>query len=104
MRLVWSQPSRIADDRPRAILLVSLLCVFLGGVVVGAGGRDLAQAPRPVRAAFAGLLATGGLLFVVGAAMLVFRKGRKPNSVRLSVARSPEEAEAETHYGQEERR
>ena len=62
MRLVWSQPTRRADERPRNVLLVSVLCLFLGGVVVGAGGRDLAQAPRPVRAAFASLLTTGGLL------------------------------------------
>src|SRR5207237_1141215 len=49
MKLVWSQSSRRAYDRPRSLLLVSVLCIFLGGVVVGAGGRDLAEAPRPVR-------------------------------------------------------
>ncbi len=106
MRLVWSQSSRRSQDRPRSLLLVSVLCIFLGGVVVGAGGRDLAEAPRPVRAAFASLLSTGAVLFVVGVALLVVRKGRKPGSARLTLAGSAGESAVyrERHFGQEERR
>ena len=107
LRLVWSQPSRRSDDRPRSLLLVALLCIFLGGVVVGAGGRDLAEAPRPVRAAFASLLTTGAVLFVIGLAMAAIRRGRKRGSACLSLARPPggtAAAETQRHFGQEERR
>jgi hypothetical protein len=106
MKLVWSQASRPSYDRPRSLLLVSVLCIFLGGVVVGAGGRDLAEAPRPVRAAFASLLSTGGVLFVLGMALLLVRKSRKPGPARLSLAKPIEgdsRPEAERHFGQEER-
>ena len=107
MRLVWSQSSRPSDERPRNVLLVSVLCLFLGGVVVGAGGRDLAQAPRPVRAAFASLLTTGGLLFLWGLALLAIRKTKKDGPARLTLAGPPDEPAAsqpERHFGQEERR
>ena len=107
MRLVWSQPARRSDDRPRTVLLVSILCLFLGGVVVGAGGRDLAQAPRPVRAAFASLLTTGGLLFFWGLALLAIRKTKKEAPARLTLAGSnnePAVSDRERHFGQEERR
>lgn len=107
LRLVWSQPARRSDDRPRRLLLVALLCIFLGGVVVGAGGRDLAQAPRPVRAAFASLLTTGAVLFAVGLVLTAIRRGRKPGSARLSLADPPGDTAAvvtQRHFGQEERR
>jgi hypothetical protein len=107
MRLVSSQPWRRADDRPRSLLLVSVLCIFLGGVVVGAGGRDLAEAPRPVRAVFASLLSTGAVLFVVGVALLVIRRGRKRGPARLSLARPLDDlagSVTQRHFGQEERR
>jgi hypothetical protein len=107
VRLVWSQPSRRADDAPKSVLLVSVLCIFLGGVVVGAGGRDLAEAPRPIRAAFASLLTTGAVLFVVGVALAAVRRSRKPGPARLSLARpleGPAAPEPERHFGQEERR
>ncbi len=107
MRLVWSQPARRSGDRPRSLLLVAVLCIFLGGVVVGAGGRDLEEAPRPVRAAFASLLTTGAVLFVVGVALLVFRKGKRPGPAHLWLAGRPDGravAETERHFGQEERR
>ena len=107
LTLVSSQPSRRADARPRSVLLISILCIFLGGVVVGAGGRDLAQAPRPVRAAFASLLSTGAVLFVVGLALLIIRKGRESGPARLSLASPPEDSavsEGKRHFGQEERR
>lgn len=107
LKLVWSQSSRRADDRPRSVLLVAVLCIFLGGVVVGAGGRDLAQAPRPVRAAFASLLSTGAILFIVGVALLIIRKGRDSGPARLSLASPLDDAaasEAKRHFGQEELR
>jgi hypothetical protein len=107
MRLVWSQSFRRTDDRPRHILLVAVLFIFLGGVVVGAGGRDLAEAPRPVRALFASLLTTGGVLFVVGLALAAFRRSRRPGPARLSLARPLDDhaaSEPERHFGQEERR
>jgi hypothetical protein len=107
MKLVWSQSVRRSDDRPRSLLLVSVLCLFLGGVVVGAGGRDLREAPRPVRAAIASLLSTGGVLFLLGVVLLVARKSRTPGRTRLTLADSPEDpavTETERHFGQEERR
>jgi hypothetical protein len=107
MRLVWSQPLRRADDRSRHILLVAVLFIFLGGVVVGAGGRDLAEAPRPVRAVFASLLTTGAVLFVVGLALAAVSRGRRSGPARLSLARPLDEhaaSEPERHFGQEERR
>ena len=107
LRLVWSQPSRRSDDRPRSLLLIALLCIFLGGVVVGAGGRDLAEASRPVRAAFASLLTTGAVLFVIGLALAAIRRGKKRGPARLSLARplgGAAVAETQRHFGQEERR
>ncbi|MEP6995379.1 MAG: hypothetical protein ABI968_12710 [Acidobacteriota bacterium] len=107
LKLVWSQSSCPSDDRPRSVLLIAVLCIFLGGVVVGAGGRDLAQAPRPVRAVFASLLSTGAVLFVVGVALLLIRKGKASGLARLALA-SPPDASAvskpKRHFGQEERR
>ena len=107
MKLVWSQPAPRANDRARSLLLVSVLCLFLGGVVVGAGGRDLRDAPRPVRAAIASLLTTGGVLFLLGVVLLAIRKSRPPGRSRLFIAH-PSDPSAETdsdrHFGQEERR
>ena len=105
LRLVSSQPFRRSDDRPRSVLLIAVLCIFLGGVVVGAGGRDLAQAPRPIRAVFASLLSTGAVLFVLGVTLLVFRKGKSSGSARLWLA-DPEDGavSSKRHFGQEERR
>ena len=107
LKLVSSQPCRRSDDRSRSVLLVALLCIFLGGVVVGAGGRDLAEAPRPVRAAFASLLTTGAVLFVIGLALAAIGKSRKRGPARLSLASPPggtAVAPAQRHFGQEERR
>lgn len=107
MKLVWSQPARRAEDGPRSLLLVSVLCLFLGGVVVGAGGRELREAPRPVRAAIASLLATGGVLFILGVVLMAVRKAQSPGRARLRLADTPDASavsEAERHFGQEERR
>ena len=74
--------------------------------MVGAGGRDLAQAPRPIRAVFASLLSTGAVLFVLGVALLVIRKGKPSGPARLSLAGPPDDdaVSAKRHFGQEERR
>ena len=106
MKLVWSQPASRSNDRVRSLLLVSVLCLFLGGVVVGAGGRDLRDTPRPVRAAIASLLTTGGVLFLFGVVLLAIRKSRTPGRARLSLANTDASAVTETdrHFGQEERR
>jgi hypothetical protein len=106
MRLVWSQPTRLSPDSPRTVLLLSVLCIFLGGVVVGAGGRDVTSSPRTVRAAAASLLTTGGGLFVVGVVLLLTRKGRRSARPRLTLAEPSDESPAPTQkprFGQEER-
>ena len=107
MRLVWSQPAPRANDRARSLLLISVLCLFLGGVVVGAGGHDLRDTPRPVRAAIASLLTTGAVLFLFGVVMLAIRKSRPAERSGLSIAHSADasaETETDRHFGQEERR
>ena len=76
-RLVWSQ-SDAGRDRQRGLFPTALLCIFLGGVVVGAGGRDAGETPRAFRAAAASLLSTGGVLLVIGGAALLIRKATKP--------------------------
>lgn len=80
VRLVWSQPSS-ALDRRRHPLLLSIVLIFLGGVLSGSGGST---APRPFRAAVASLLAAGGVLFV-GGAVLAVRGGRRAGA-SLSLA------------------
>jgi hypothetical protein len=87
MRLVWSQPSS-REDRPKALMLLAVVCLFLGGAVVGRPVVD--QPPRPFRAAVASLLATGGVLFIVGGAALVVRKSRR-SPPPLSLAPSQRE-------------
>lgn len=82
MRLVWSQPSA-PHGRSRSLVLLAVICIFLGGVVSGRPG--IADGPRPVRAAAASLLLTGALLFIVGGAGLMLQKGRRPGA-RLSLA------------------
>ena len=79
LKLVWSQPSTTLN-RQRGLFPTALLCIFLGGVVVGAGGRDADQTPRVFRAAAASLLATGGLLILVGGASILILKHRAGKS------------------------
>ena len=81
MRLVWSQTTS-SQDRPRSLLLLSVVFLFFGGVVMGSGGE---QAPRPFRAAVASRLAAGGVLFVVGGASLVLQRSRR-GGASLSLA------------------
>ena len=99
MKLVWSQSSS-PQDRPKALLLMAVVCVFLGGAVGGRPG--ISEAPRPIRAAIASLLATGGLLFVVGGAALAFQRTRR-SPPPLSLAR-PFESSAGTDLREEEQR
>lgn len=106
MRLVWSQPSRPTHDRARQLLLLSVLCIFLGGTLAGAVGRDPRHAPRAFQAAVASLLGTGGVFFLLGAALLAVQKPKKPSS-NLSLARpfDPSDGAAcAPRFGQEERR
>lgn len=106
MRLVWSQPSRPTHDRARHLLLLSVLCLFLGGVLAGAAGRDPRSTPRAFRAAVASILATGGVFFLLGVAFLALQKPKKP-STNLSLARpfDPSDVAARApRFGQEERR
>jgi hypothetical protein len=89
MKLVWSQSSS-ASDRRRAPLLVSLVMIFLGGTLVGSGG-GLSNAPKPLRAAVASLLAAGGVLFLGGAVLAV--RGSRRRRASLSLAEPPDSVE-----------
>ena len=102
MRLVWSQ-SAAAQDRQRGLLPTALICIVLGGVVVGAGGRDPQQTPRVFRAAAAGLLATGGLLIFVGGAVFLVQKARRPSStLTLAAPGEPAGAKPESSFQKKE--
>ena len=101
MRLVWSQPSA-PQGRPRSLLLLAVICIFLGGVVFGRPGID--DGPRPVRAAAASLLLTGALLFIVGGAGLLLQRSRRPGA-RLSLAPpSPSDPQPLSSIQEEEQR
>ena len=106
MKLVWSQSSRPAHDRARHLLLLSVLCLFLGGILAGAAGRDPRSTPRAFRAAVASLLGTGGVFFLLGLARLAVQKSKK-TCAHLSLARpfDPSDVAARApRFGQEERR
>jgi len=106
VRLVWSQTSRPTHDRARQVLLLSVLCLFLGGTLAGAAGRDPREAPRHFRAAVASLLSTGGVFLILGVALLAIQKPRK-SSATLSLAEPPDPsgvAARASRFGQEERR
>jgi hypothetical protein len=83
VRLVWSQSSA-RQDRRRSVLLLAVVCLFLGGIV--SGRPEIADAPRPIRAAVASLLGTGALLLLVGAAALALPR-RRMRGPSLSLAR-----------------
>jgi hypothetical protein len=70
---------------------------------VNAGGRDAGQTPRVFRAAAASLLATGGVLFFIGGASLLFQKARRSGPT-LTLA-DPAEAggESESSLRKEDR-
>ena len=89
MRLVWSQ-SVSAQCRPRQVLLLAVVCLFLGSVV---GGNR--ETPRAFRAAAASLVVTGGLFFFAGVAGLALRKGRS-RSPTLSLAATDPSADPQS--------
>lgn len=105
MRLVWSQPAPPRQDRAKHLLLLSILCIFLGGTLVGAGGRDPRQDPRPLRAAVASLLSTGAVFFLIGIAVAAARKAKKPAApLSLADPLDPSGVAARApRFGQEER-
>src|SRR5450755_1028881 len=70
MRLIWSQPAA-PSDRPRVLVLLGVVCIFLGGAAFGRPGSD---APRPFRAAAASLVGTGFLAFLAGGTALAFQR------------------------------
>jgi hypothetical protein len=82
VKLVWSQPSR-SYARPRGVLPLAVLCLFLGGVMSDRPG--IADGPRPVRAVAASLLLTGSVLLIVGGASLLIQRARR-GGPRLSLA------------------
>ena len=82
MKLVWSQPS-VPHARPRSLVPLAVLCIFLGGVFSDRPG--IGDSSKPVRAAAASLLLTGGLLLVASGAALVIQRSRRPGA-RLSLA------------------
>ena len=79
-----------------------MICIFLGGVVFERPG--IADGPRPLRAAAASLLLTGGLLFVIGGAGLMFQRARR-SGARLSLAPpSPSDPHPLSSFQEEEQR
>ena len=101
MKLVWSQPSA-PHARPRALLPLAVLCLFLGGVVSDRPGA--ADGPRPVRAAAASLLLTGTLLLIVGGAAFLVQRVRRPGP-RLSLAPpAPNDPSPLSSFKEEEQR
>jgi drug/metabolite transporter (DMT)-like permease len=86
MRLVWSQPSASAD-RPRALVLLGVVCIFFGGAVVGRPGG--ADTPRPFRAAAASMVGTGFLALLAGGAALAFQKRKTGSALTLAEPSRP---------------
>lgn len=82
MKLVWSQPAA-SHPRPRGVLPLAVLFLFLGGVVSDRPG--ISDGPKPVRAAAASLLLTGSLLLIVGGASFLIQRARRTGP-RLSLA------------------
>jgi hypothetical protein len=82
LRLVWSQPAP-HHGRPKSLLPLAVLFLFLGGIVSDRPG--IVDGPKPVRAAAASLLMTGGLLLVIGGAAFVVQRTRR-SGARLSLA------------------
>src|SRR5207245_6304775 len=82
VRLVWSEASA-RQDRRRRVLLLAVVCLFLGGIL--SGRPEIAHAPRPIRTVVASLLATGGLLLLVGTISLALpRRRRRGPSLALA--------------------
>lgn len=99
MELVWSQPYRRAERRPRHLMLVAVLCFFLAGLVATG---ELGRLPFLFRVALAALTGAGVLFFVLGLALLALQKGRRARGARLAAA-GPSRPRSE-RFQQEERR
>jgi len=96
VRLIWSQPST-AQDRSRGPIPVAVACVFLGSLLAGRPG----DMPRPFRTAAASLFATGGVLFLAGAARFALQKTRRP-PVSLTLAPTDGTSESQAVSGLKE--
>jgi hypothetical protein len=102
VKLVWSQPSA-PHGRPQSLVLLGVICIFLGGVVSGRPG--IADGPRPVRAAAASLLLTGGLLVLAGGAAYLLQRGRRSGaSLSLAPPSGPEHQSSLSSFQEEEQR
>jgi hypothetical protein len=101
MKLVWSQPSA-PHGRSRSLVLLGVICIFLGGVVSGRPGNP--DGPRPVRAAAASLLLTGGLLVLAGGAAFLLQRGRRSGaSLSLAPPCGPEHQPLSSFQEEEQR-
>ena len=101
MRLVWSAPTAPAD-RPRALVLLGVVCIFFGGAVVGRPGG--AETPRPFRAAAASLVGPGVLAFLAGGAALVFQRRRPGPPLTLAEPLRPTDPDPAAGLREEEQR
>lgn len=90
MRLVWSSPTA-PSDRPRALVLLGIVCIFFGGAVVGRPGGT--ETPRPFRAAAASLVGTGFLAFLAGGAALVFQRRKTGPTLTLAEPLRPSDSD-----------
>jgi hypothetical protein len=63
------------------LVLLGVVCIFLGGAAFGRPGSD---APRPFRAAAASLVGTGFLAFLAGGAALAFQRRKTGPSLTLA--------------------
>jgi hypothetical protein len=100
MRLVWSSPTA-PSDRPRSLVLLGVVCIFVGGAVVGRPG---VETPRPFRAAAASLVGTGVLAFLAGGAALVFGRRRTGPSLTLAEPLRPTDPDPAAGLREEEQR
>ncbi len=100
MRLVWSQPGP-TPERRRQVLLLGVVCIFLGSVVASGGGGA-----RPLRTAAASLLATGTCFFFAGVAGLALQRNRRasPSLSLAAPADSADDSECPPGLQQEEER
>jgi hypothetical protein len=99
LRLVWSQPSRPGEERPRRLLGLSVACLFSGGLLMGTNG--MSRAPAFIRIPVAALTGVGALSLILSGALLALEKGRRVRDGRPSAAELPPASE---RFRQEERR
>ncbi len=99
LRLVWSQPSRPGEERPRRLLRLSVACLFSGGLLMGTSGMSRASAF--IRIPVAALTGVGAFSLILSGALLALEKGRRVRDGRPSAAELPPVSE---RFRQEERR